>query len=310
MLFRESGLDPSVLNEARGRFPFDVAAQAWAKVAQRTGFPHIGLEAASHYRLSDFHALGIAFHSSDTLLEALKRLERYEAIVNSSLDFSIVQTNEQLDLVCAPLGLSGEPLRINEDMRAALVVTLCRSCAEGALDPIEVAFTYPEPADAAEYRRFFHCPVGFSAAVNRISFASVDRLRAFTSAHPELASINDQVLDRMATSLRQSQLIGAAKEAITRALPSGTPKDDQIARAVLLSARTFQRKLAEEGTNYTELLAEVRRELAEQYISDPELPVTEISYLLGFSDVSSFSRAFKRWTGSAPAAFRDRAAQG
>jgi len=91
-------------------------------------------------------------------------------------------------------------------------------------------------------------------------------------------------------------------------LPSGTPKDDEIAKALLLSARTFQRKLAEQGTNFTELLGQVRRELAEHYIADPDIPVTEISYLLGFSDVSSFSRAFKRWTGTPPAAFRDRVA--
>jgi AraC-like DNA-binding protein len=307
-IFRDAGLDPALLNEPRGRYPLRRASVAWTKAGQLSGVPHIGLEAARHYRLTDFHALGIAFQSSSTLLMALERLDRHETIVNSGLDFSIVHAGSRIDLVCDPLGLDGDALRINEDIRAALVVDLCRSGAEGVLDPTEVAFTYPPPEQTDEYDRFFRCPVRFSASVNRISFAEADGERPFTSMHPELARMNDQLLDRMAKSLRESEVIRGAKAAIIAGLPSGTPKDDEIAKALLLSARTFQRKLAEQGTNFTELLGQVRRELAEHYIADPDIPVTEISYLLGFSDVSSFSRAFKRWTGSPPAAFRDRAA--
>jgi AraC-like DNA-binding protein len=278
-------------------------------LAQLSGIAHIGLEAAEHYRLSDFHALGIAFQSSSTLLMALQRLDRYESIVNSSLNLSIVRSKGRIDLVCDPLGLAGEALRINEDMRAAIIVGLCRSGAEGVLDPLEIAFTYPKPANTDAYARCFRCPIRFSESVTRISFAEADGQRPFTSAHPEMARLNDQLLDRVAKGLRQGDLIGSAKQAIAEALPSGTPKDAQIAKALRLSARTLQRKLAEEGTSFTELLAQVRHELAEHYITNPDIPVTEISYLLGFSDVSSFSRAFKRWTGSPPAAFRDRATQ-
>mgnify|MGYP001946743321 CR=1 FL=1 len=73
-----------------------------------------------------------------------------------------------------------------------------------------------------------------------------------------------------------------------------------------VSGRTLQRRLAEEGTSFRTLLLEVRRELAERYISDPHMPLAEISYMLGFADSSSFSRAFKRWTGEPPALFREK----
>lgn len=309
-VFRESGLDPARLKDPRGRYPLELASKAWVRAAQLTGIPHLGLEAARHYRLTDFHALGIAFHSSSTLLMALDRLDRYESIANSSLNFSILRASNRIDLVSDPLVVQGEASRINEDMRAAIVVELCRSAAGGVLDPVEVAFTYEKPAETQEFSRVFRCPVRFSESVNRISFAEADGQRPFTSAHPELARANDELLDRLARSLDQGELVRAAKEAIIQALPSGTPKDSETAAVLLMSARTFQRRLAEEGTNYTALLAQVRRELAEHYITDPEMPVTEISYLLGFSDVSSFSRAFKRWTGSPPATFRGRAANG
>jgi AraC-like DNA-binding protein len=77
-----------------------------------------------------------------------------------------------------------------------------------------------------------------------------------------------------------------------------------MAKRVFVSGRTLQRKLADEGTNFRTLLLEVRRGLAEQYITDKNMLLAEISYMLGFSDVSSFSRAFKKWTGDPPAAFR------
>ena len=87
-------------------------------------------------------------------------------------------------------------------------------------------------------------------------------------------------------------------------LPSGTPAEETIARAVAMSSRSLQRRLSEEGSGYKELLAEVRRELAREYVEERDASMTDIGFLLGFSDVSSFSRAFKRWFGRSPAAAR------
>ena len=96
----------------------------------------------------------------------------------------------------------------------------------------------------------------------------------------------------------------STKSMSTEFLVGTTPNEPDIAKRVFLSSRMLQRKLAEEGTNFRTLLLEVRRELAEKYISDKHMPLAEITYMLGFSDVSSFSRAFKKWTGDPPAAFR------
>ena len=95
------------------------------------------------------------------------------------------------------------------------------------------------------------------------------------------------------------------RAALIDELPTGTLDDDTIARAVYMSARTLQRKLVDEGTSFTKLLDGVRCELAEHYIVDRSLNFNEISYLLGFSEPSAFSRAFKRWTGHSPTGYRD-----
>ena len=104
--------------------------------------------------------------------------------------------------------------------------------------------------------------------------------------------------------LKSSDIISKVKRAIIESLPSGTPSEEEIARQVFVSSRTLQRKLADENTNFRTLLLEVRRKLAERYIADKTMPLVEISYMLGFSETSSFSRAFKQWTGTTPATFR------
>jgi AraC-like DNA-binding protein len=123
-----------------------------------------------------------------------------------------------------------------------------------------------------------------------------------------LARSNDQVLDGMLRQLTESDIVSKIKRLVIDALPSGAPSEESIAEALHISPRTLNRRLADQDTSYRELLSEVRRDMAEKYIADPTIPIAEISYLLGFSEVSSFSRAFKRWTGEPPGTFRAKAA--
>lgn len=303
-LYREAGLDLSLESKPRARYPFDRVAAAWARAAELTGNPHLGLEVAEHCRPTDFHGLSVAFLASPNLRKALERFSRYHVVVNTSFVMRLEQGHDHLDLVCPTINISGTARRVIQDARAAVVVDLCRTGADGVLDPLRVEFTYPAPEHDSEYRALFRCPVAFGAPEWRLSFRASDVDRPFLASNRELALANDQVLDSMCKGLRQDDLASRVKLAMVHELPSGTPSEEAVAKAVSMSTRSLQRRLAEEATSFTALLAVVRRELAEQYVENPKIPVTEISYLLGFSDVSSFSRAFKRWTGRSPAASR------
>jgi AraC-like DNA-binding protein len=96
------------------------------------------------------------------------------------------------------------------------------------------------------------------------------------------------------------------RQVLCRLLPQGEPKREAVAQALLLSERTLQRRLQEEGTSYQQLLDDTRRELAEQYLAQPNLPLLEIAYLLGFADPSNFFRAFRRWFDATPGEYRAR----
>ena len=311
-LFVRNGLDPSLIHESRTRYPFELICAAWVETANITGKQSIGLEAAKYYSPLDLNALGVTFLSSSTLAEALQRMVRHECVLNSSLEFTIVETEDRVDFSCEEPAVDGEAKAIIEDIRTSVVLDLCRTglthSLDPILDPIEVAFTYPEPEDTGDHFGLFRCPLVFGQDQSRISFKLADAQRPFTNAGRELAIANDHILDSMLKDLSSSDLITRVKRAIIDALPSGAPDQSDIAKLIFVSNRTLQRKLADEGTNFRTLLLEVRRELAERYITDNSLPLAEISYMLGFSDTSSFSRAFKRWTGDSPNVFRSNSA--
>ncbi|MBI5504342.1 MAG: AraC family transcriptional regulator [Deltaproteobacteria bacterium] len=303
-LLRQAGLNSALIEEPRARFPFDRVAIAWKRAVQLTGKSHLGLGAVKFYRATDFHGLAVVFLASQNLRTALERLVRYHVVINSALSMRLERHSDGLDLLCTTVRVEDDAQCVMEDVRAAILVDLCRTGADGALNPIEVAFTYTVREDPAEHTALFGCPVVFGAPQWRISFALDDVDRPFLASNRELARSNDEVLDRMVKSLREDDLISHVKRAMIDELPSGTPAEDVIAKAVSMSTRSLQRRLAEERTSFTELLAVVRRELAEQYVLNPQIPVTEISYMLGFSEVSAFSRAFKRWTGRSPVTSR------
>lgn len=305
---REVGIHPELADQPRARYPFARVAAAWSRAVQRSGRPDLGLETVKVYRPTDFHGLAVVFLASQDLRTALERLVRYHAIVNTALKLKLEVQADRLDLTATPLDVDEDASRALEDGRAAILVDLCRTAASGVLDPLEVAFTHARPNDVSAYEALFRSRLVFGAPAWRVSWRLEDANRSFLASNRDLARSNDQILDTLVKGLRRDDLVSRVKMAMVDELPSGTPSEDTIAKAVFMSARSLQRKLADEHTSFTELLAAVRRDLAEQYVGDPKIPVTEISYMLGFSDLSSFSRAFKRWTGRSPAACRVQAA--
>ncbi len=301
---REAGIDYALTGDTRARVPFSRVIAAWNHAAETLRAPHLGLEAAKFYRATDFHGLAVVFLASPTLHTALDRLARYLVVVNTALSLKVETDEDSIDLIATTLDADPARRRTIEDSRAAILADLSRSSASGTLDPMQIEFTYPEPQDTSRHREIFHCRLVFGAPKWRMCWRLVDADRPFVADNRELAIANDRILDAMVKSLRPDTLVARVKRALIDELPSGTPSEATIARAVSMSGRSLQRRLAAEKSGFKELLDEVRRDLARDYVDDYESSVTDISFMLGFSDVSSFSRAFKRWFGKSPASAR------
>jgi AraC-like DNA-binding protein len=184
------------------------------------------------------------------------------------------------------------------------MTAMCRLNFGERLDPVSVSLMHPEPICSGDYFAYFRCPLHFDAPANRLTLKTEIMDKRLASDSPQLAQLNDQIMIQYLAQLDKENIVARVKAVIIEKMPSGKVTDQAIAEALYMHARSLQRKLKDEGTTFKTLLNDVRQELAYQYIRDSRLNVNEISFLLGFSDISSFSRAFKRWTGEPPSAYR------
>jgi AraC-like DNA-binding protein len=307
LVFREAGMDPALMNEPRARHPSKRVDAAWTKAAALIADPCFGLRLAETWSPTDLHALGCAFLASSTLRTALERLARYVYIVDHIVGVKLTCDEERFSVVLPENLFSYPKTAAEEDATLAWLISLCRMGYGEQLNPVEVRLKHNEPRCESAYERFYRCPVRLGTGQSLMAFARTDVDRPLPAPNRELARASDAILAKFLASLNKGDVIGRVRAAIADELPSGTPTDEVIARAVCMSPRTLRRRLFALGTSYTQLLDEVRRELAKQYLVDPSCSLSEAGFLLGFSEASAFSRAFKRWSGQTPSEFRDTA---
>ena len=307
-LFKEVGLDPEKLSNPRARYPADLMRLAWTRAAELMDDPGFGLTIAEVWRPTDFHALGYAFMASITLRKALDRLVRYNAVVDNLVSFSVVERGDRVILSYSAEHSEVNEPAILEDARWAVVLDMCRQAYGMDLDPLDITFLHPEPStDMGEFFGHFRCPMRFGEPVASMTFPVGVLDNPLPASNRELALAHDRVLTEFVGKLNRDDIVSRVKSAIIENLPSGSLTDKGVADALHMSARTLQRKLAAEDTSFRNLVEVMRRELAESYLADGNLSIIEISYLLGFSEKSSFYRAFKRWTSLTPQEFRSAA---
>jgi AraC-like DNA-binding protein len=303
-VFEDVGLDPSKLADPRARYRVEDARRGWHEAARLIGDPCFGLQAVEEWRATDFHALGYAFLASRTLRTGLGRIVRYNAIVDSIVCFELTAAEGRVMFAYRVEDPRIPDTAALEDARLGTVFGMCREVYGPELELVEVFITHPEPPCKADYYGLFRCPVHFNASVSQLVFdAAVMEVR-LPASNKELAQANDAVLAAYVGELSTGDIESRVKGAVLDHLPSGAPSAETIAKSLHLSPRTLQRRLAVAGTSYSQVLEDVRRTLAEQYVADSSRSLSEITYLLGFSELSAFSRAFRRWTGQAPSAVR------
>ncbi len=158
------------------------------------------------------------------------------------------------------------------------------------------------PADqsADAYRELFQCPVTYGSEKEVWRFAAADLEEGLTGSIPDVTVATDRIAENYIASLDKSAVATAVRQLLVQMLPSGKTDQDTVAKRLYRSTSTLQRQLGAEGTNYRSVLESTRRDLAEQYLQDSEYTQAQIAFMVGFSDQSNFSRAFKRWTGMSP----------
>lgn len=306
---RAAHFDPAWLDDPNSRLPASAMDRLWTAGIELTGDHDLGMHTAESYNPGALSIVGYVILSCRTAAEALDRLARYAPLLNEGLQ---VQLTRQSGETQCRFGadprftsfLHDRPRQAIETLAAGIVVTLQR-LTNSPLEPIAVTFKHDAPASLTEHRRLLGPAVRFKQPDNMVLYSSGALDAPLLSADPALLDVFeadarrrlDQLESRGAVSRRVLALLAAR-------LRGEVPPLARVATELAMSERSIQRSLRDEDTSYRQLVDEVRKDLAIQHLARPGTSATDVAFLLGFSEPSAFTRAFRRWTGSAPTTFR------
>ena len=298
------GIDRSLFSDPDARLPHATAICLWMAAGELTNDPDLGLHAAETIRPGQFGTLDYALRTSANLGAAFTRLAAYHHVLHDAAEVGF-EIEHDRGILSHHLPLpGGAPRLVSEFVLGAWLVT-SRQATGTDLTPLVVCFPNAEPADTSEHCRVFRCTLKFGQNRSELILSREFLDLPLLKADPILQDIlNAQVvalLDKLPKALGTTDTV---RRFVVEELSNGQPRLEQLARRLHMSVRTLHRKLEQEGTSFRHVLSEVRRELAMRHVSERKLAIGEIAFLLGFSEVSAFHRAFKHWTGRAPSAFR------
>ncbi len=304
-IFDAVDVDRAEFRNPDSRIPVTTMWKLWKHAVAETGDSAFGLTVANYVFPTHLSALLFALQSSETIKECVNRIVRYAKIVSTIATVSA--SEESGDLVVRFVTLNQPNLCPPEPLDAfmALAVKTFRDILGQADEAvIEVQFCHPTPPSPKRFTDFFKCPVHFGANKNIIRIKGEILDKSLPAANSELAEIHDQLLNDYLKRMAHEDIGIRVKKQILTLLPSGEVSQDKIASQLNMSTRNLHRKLAEQGTTFKTLLDVVREDLALRYLKIPSISINELTYMLGFLDQSSFTRAFRRWTGNTPTQFR------
>jgi len=298
-VFRRAGIAPDKLQDPNARYPLAGMQRLWALGTEATGDPCFGLEVGRSWHPTTFHALGYCVLASASLREALLYVVRYSNVVSTGARVDVDRRAGEVVVRLSPrlAELANRTPLVASSVEAGVVAfaVLCREACGGSLAFGRVTFVHRDAGCGTHLERFFRCRVVFGASGNALVLRAADVDAPLPTGNPALARINEQLVAEYQAQIESADLAARVRSQLMRLLPSGSVSQGAVAKSVHLSLRSLQRKLREEGTSFRELLDETRRRLAAQYGKDSTLSGSEVAYLLGFADPSSFSRALRRW---------------
>jgi AraC-like DNA-binding protein len=257
----------------------------------------------------DLRELGLMFYvlaSSAKLKDALQRVERYSGINNEGI--RIGYRAEQGSIAFHHVGISRSSDRHQIEFFATILLRICRHIVDRQLVPLTIKFMHHRAHLPSDLRSFFGCDVTFGSRTDEIIFSKQLVERAVVSADPYLNSMLEKFCDETVSNRREisSDWRLKVENAIARLLPHGQARMPNVCRELGVSSRTLSRRLTSEGHTFAEVLDALRSDLAKRYLREPDLTISEIAWLLGYRQTSSFDHAFKRWTGKMPSHARAR----
>ena len=304
-LLKEAGLTKQQVEDVDARFsvPSQIRFLNGAATAlqdEYLGF-HLGRDV-------ELRRLGLIYYtaaSSDTLGKALRRLARYISVTNESFSVKYLE-GKDIRIAVDYIGVPRHLDRHQMECWFTLLIRLCRQLTGCHVQPSHLRLIHRRRANFSEFAAFLGCDIEFGAAVDDavfpLSIADIPVVSVDPYLHKLLTANCEEALSRR--QAKRGSFRAVVENAIASLLPDGNARASEIARQCGLSQRTFVRRLASENVTFSEVLNNLRRDLATQYLSDDSLSISQIAWLVAYQEASAFTNAFRRWTGKAPREMR------
>jgi AraC-like DNA-binding protein len=291
------------LSDRSGMIEQDSVSALWEAAVDATGDQNIGFEVGRNILTLLSPVIAYSLMSCSNLKESCDRLLRYQDIVAEGLQFEIRESESEYQLLFDILPSTQAPSSQAIKSAIAAFFAFVRWVTQTHVCPTKATLKEPQPQDLAVYETLFSCPISFDAVENCLSFSRAELLKPLPTADAHLSELHEQQLQSYREKQYQPIFSDAVKRCFKDHLPTGEPHQEVIASQLNVSVTTLKRRLKEEDLTYNTLLDSTRHELALKYLAQRKLSFTEITYLLGFSQSSAFTRAFKRWQGESPSEY-------
>ena len=302
-MLRRHGLDPQMVRDPEARLDAAVSTALLDDCLQALNDPGMAIEVARHAQYNTFGALGLAVAAGGDLYSVLNRITRFHRLISDLVATELIADDHSVALrFTSNTDHQPHPQAIVFVM--ATIVRLLRIRIHREHNP--VAVSVPQWVDEGlrqAMSRYFRCPVTVAEHYS-LAFDKANAQQMLAASDTQLAAMLDATLAQRLAASEQASLASRLSLWIEQRLPDGEPAQSEAAAECCMSTRSLQRRLADEGLSWKQLLENTRKTLVERHLRTPGMTVTQMAFLLGFSEVSAFSRAFKKWYGVSPSQFR------
>ena len=303
-VLEEAGLQAYQINREDGWVSFESHARLLEAAAREFADPYFGLHLVKGIDPRDYGALAYVGLSSRTLHDALLNLERYLTVQTEAWNIDVLMEQRSAVLQITPLCSSFDMYTQAAEAAVGTLIYAYQFFLGEPLAPLEVRFVHSLRSSGRRgcYEDLLACPVKFTQNHCQIVLDRKSLSLPIGTADDRLLKILKSYCEHVLEQHRHihSDLVARIKQTIVELLPSGRARAKLVASELGMTERTMHRRLADEGTSFTQIHERLRRDLAEKYIAEHKLSLQQVAFVLGYADQSAFSVAFKRWTGRSP----------
>lgn len=301
-----SGAPPGVMRADPPYVDLQTERSVWRAIVDVTGREDIGLVCGQRFPTQANGMLGYVMANAPTIRVAIEKCCTYQRVIGDSMGMVCDRGPDTTRIWIEQWSPWDDTLRYTVDLFMAAIMSWTTANAPQPLRPLRVGFRYERPSDVTPYEALFSpAPVAFGAEDSYQVYENSALDQPVIGASQDVFAMFEDKVQRSLGNLEQADTWAfRTRQHILDAMKGEAPSVERVAADLAVSVRKLQQRLSDEQTSYSNVLTDARRDLAEEFLKAGEVGNDEIAYLLGYSEVSVFSRSFKKWTGQTPSDFR------